>query len=325
MDSVCVTTFLFGQDYQGYIPFLLYSLKKSYPDYVPIIFLHEGLRYNIKRDLELIEPLGEYFIRERFFTNIKISSPYQGNALRWVLNDNQFKNYDYVYFIDSDILYFKEPVPLHLQHLRHMELLDLPFSNVTRKNVVRNRTLDVLFARRKHFGILNAIKNYLKGTVVENRLSGLHFVETKAYFPRVKLAQQKYLDLLVNNAYLKYFQGFSDEPVLYQICEESGFDLGNLGTYSDDYSLDFHNYSSRDFRPHHGIHLGLFRNYLKTDQARLSKILNSDVYKYYLSCLKSYLKDENFIKLLESADKFIRKQFNLLFLYYSLPFQLAPN
>lgn len=324
-DSICVTTFIFGEKYQEYLPLLLYSIKKSYPEYNPVIFLHDEIKEDLKNRLKLVKKLGCFTIKEKYFYNIKKLKRSQGKALRWVLRDEIIKEHDYVYFIDSDIIYIREPTALHIQHIKHMDLLDLPFSNIMRRKVNNNRSLDTLDSRYNCYGIKNAVRNFLKGTVIENRLTGLHFVRTKDYFPKIRSAQRKYEKLLSSKEYLKYFQGLSDEPILYQICKESGFELENLylKPIKDEnrdqekflQRYDYDNFDQRNFRPHHGIHLGMFRD----EPEGFSKILaDSDTYEYYIQKLKKYLEDQTFVRIIEESNSMVSRQLNNLFEYYGI-------
>jgi hypothetical protein len=319
-DNICVTTFVFGEKYQGYLPILLYSLKKAYPAYVPIIFIHGKLRNEIRIVLQDLEQLGKFIIKEDYYNKIGKLGIVQGKALRWVLRDQLFLEYDYLYFVDIDILYFKETPSLHEQHIQHMDMLNTPYSNVRRSKITYNATKKVIKSRIKEFGITNAVINLLKGTVKENRLTGLHFVKTKEYFSQVKEIQEKYEKLLFSNKYLNYFQGNTCEAILFQICYESGLKVEDIGYYSDKYSLDFTNYKEKNFRPHHGIHLGLFRNKKYTDNVN-ETVTKSATYKYYISQLDEYLEDDFFLQILKKSDDFILDHFICLFKYYNIDYK----
>ena len=42
--KVCVTTYIYGEKYQDYIPLLIYSIHKVYPEYYIILFLYGVLQ-----------------------------------------------------------------------------------------------------------------------------------------------------------------------------------------------------------------------------------------------------------------------------------------
>lgn len=316
--TVCVTTFVFGKKYQGYIPLLIYSLLKSYPDYVPVIFVHGELRSDIRTQLESLNSLGSFYIKDNYYENFKTLNNFEGKSLRWTLRDDFFFKFDYVYFVDIDIVYFKEEPPLHIQHIEHMNVLKTPFSNTMRFATNKNRSCKMILRRIKRYGIKNAMKNFFKGNISEKKLTGLHFVKTKEYFQAVENAQKRHEDILFRRAYHNEYQGFNNESVLYNICLESKFNMENVGIHSNYNGLDYRNYNQSVFRPHHGIHLGLFRSSAKD---LISDIANSLTYKYYLKNLKLYLNDPIFIKLLRDSDGFIKNHFLSLFHYYNMPFQ----
>lgn len=301
------------------MPIVLYSLKKSYPQYTPIIYLHKNLREDVKEKLSDIVSLDKFVIKENNYEYLKGLSNQRGKALRWVIRDKKLKDFDYVYFIDIDILYFREPIPLHAQHKKHMKILDLPFSNVIRTKVNNNRKPKTFLYRVKNYGLTNAILNFMKGKRTEKRLSGLHFVEVKRYFEKVEMMQKKYRKILTDENRLKNIEALSNEGILYEICKKSGFDLNKLGEYYEDpvSANNFNNFEKRNFRPHHGIHLGLFRG--NDTNVPTSKIIaDSNTYDYYIKNIDRYLDDKIFIRLLNNSDDFIKKQFDSMFQYYSI-------
>ena len=314
--KICLSTFIFGRRYQGYLPLLIYSIKKSYPQYHPIVFIHESLRSDVKENLSKINQLGSFDVIDGYFAEIDIQSVFQGKALRWLLNDPTFHDYDYLYFIDIDMLYCKEPIPLHEQHVKHMDRTELPFSNVVREKKTNNRSIKTFLRRVKNYGVQNASNNYLKGTVVEKRLTGLHFVKVQEYFKQISKIQEKYFPKLKTLDLLDDFQGFSDEPLLYQLCKEAGFEVDKLGKYSGLESINYQNCNKLSFRPHHGIHLGLFRD--GNEVLNYSNVPDSEVYQQYLKRFKKYLNDKLFIEILNNSDEFIKGQIKNVISYYNI-------
>ncbi|MBW3466405.1 hypothetical protein [Arthrospiribacter ruber] len=309
-EKVCVTTFVFGDKYKSYIPLLLYSLKKAYPDYVPIIFIHGELSNKVQSLLKIIKDLGEFKLVENYFSEFDNLERKQGSALRWVIYEDYFLDFDFLYYVDIDIFYLREPIPLHSQHKNHIEKFELPFSNVKREKITDNRELKTIKKRFDSFGLINTLRQYFNGRVVENRFTGLHFVVPNEYFLRVKKAQDLLKEMLLDNSYLNEFQGFSDEPMLYWIIKESGYNVDLFGQYSEPNSLDFENYKSLDFRPHHGIHLAIFREN-NFNKEKFSVILNSPAYQFYFEAFNYQIKSDPIFNLvLEGSDNFIKDQFS---------------
>lgn len=138
--------------------------------------------------------------------------------LRWLLPEEEFEGFDYIYIGDVDFLIMREEPGLLESHLDHCKQTQLPFSNKIR--------LTADFSART------------------DRLTGLHFIVKKPYYEKVGPYISSYLEntdsllealLDINN----------NEQFLYYLVKR-GFDLDKL--------LDH-----EDFRPHHGIHLGIAR------------------------------------------------------------------
>ena len=127
-EKVCLTTFIYGIKYQAYIPFLVYSCNKSYPEYDIRLYLYENLDENVKKQVDLVNA-PNLTIKERHFSDCPNMNPLKAKSLRWVLWDDAFMNYDYLYVVDIDMLYIKEPTPLHVQHVEHMKTTGLSFDN----------------------------------------------------------------------------------------------------------------------------------------------------------------------------------------------------
>jgi hypothetical protein len=84
----------------------------------------------------------------------------------------------------------------------------------------------------------------------KERVSGLHFIKTKSYFDKTKdkIKEVKKQMKQQGQSYVLSFKG-KNEGVLYYILKESGL-LNNLLLSSNELK----------YRPHHGVHLGCFRN-----------------------------------------------------------------
>ena len=52
--KICLTTFVQGHLYQEYLPMLIYSIGKAYPEYDVKIFLHDTLRDDLRPALDMI-------------------------------------------------------------------------------------------------------------------------------------------------------------------------------------------------------------------------------------------------------------------------------
>jgi hypothetical protein len=318
--KVCLSTYIYGDKYQDYIPLLVYSIHKAYPDYYVILFLHGKLREDIDRQLSDCDLYGNLEIKENVFTDCPKMSPLKSKMLRWILWDNVFLQFDYLYIVDIDMLYIGEPIPLHIQHLQHIETTELPFDNMRRIYKKPSFAFSVM-RRLKYAGLKGFVRFLVNYRHPEYRLSGLHFIDVKKYYSvyteqkRMYWQQQIYSD-----NYLKHINSPKDEILSYKINKRLGFDVDKLAIQSNETaSLDFNNTQRAEFRPHHGIHLGIFR----TENALLSeserKILDSPAYQYYIDIFKeNMLYDEKFILLSHTFNANLKTYFERMYQYYTI-------
>lgn len=122
--KICLTTFVQGHLYQEYLPMLIYSIGKAYPEYDVKIFLHDTLRDDLRPALDMIRSTYDRFeIREHTFADCPNMNSLVARSLRWVLWDESFRDYDYLYTIDIDMFYIREPQELMEQHIEHMNYI----------------------------------------------------------------------------------------------------------------------------------------------------------------------------------------------------------
>lgn len=224
--------------YEGYIPFYIYFARRACPD------AHVAVYLRGKIDPLIVDLLRQLGIHEgyTFIEDWKLDygdSVIASKASRWVINDATIKRYRYAYIGDIDIMISRETPDLFEQHKQHAEFLGLPFSNIVRQN--------------------------------SKRISGLHFIRTKEYFEQTDAVISR-IDASIKNHSNIYLNLPSDEIVLYQIAQESG-----LITPSLSISDNREGPESFHFRPHHGVHLGCFRNTKMTQSPYLDKMYFTDL------------------------------------------------
>lgn len=317
-EKVCLTTFIYGVSYQAYIPFLVYSCHKSYPDYDIRLYLYDNLDESIKKQLDVIH-VPNVVIIEHHFADCPNMTSLKAKSLRWVLWDDIFVDYDYLYIIDIDMLYIKEPTPLHVQHVEHMKTTGLSFDNLVRcfkRHPFRYRSIGY---RIKQAGFKSIVKYFFSSTK-DYRLTGLHFIETKRYYKLYDKDKILYFkNKIYDGSFLSLFMSSNNESFLYYIAKTSGLGPEKLAIQTESYKmLDFNNYKRPEFRPHHGIHLGIFRQDLESEGKRKT-ILDSEVYSYYIDAfVKDFLYDPLFCDILENSSDGIKRQFDNLFRYYGI-------
>lgn len=315
MERVCLTSFIYGEKYQQYLPLLLYSINKSYPEYDVVIFVYEHLSPVIKESLTNHNLLNKYRIIENAFAECEKMTPLLSQTLRWTLWDSSFEDYDYIYIIDIDIIYVKEPIPLHVQHLTHMQVTGLCYDNMRR--VVKRKRTPFALARRFKYARFKSFLKYLWRNHTEYRATGLHFVRVKDYYSMLTVDKlNSYREDIINGRWLNYVMIPNDEVFLYHILGTEGLHPEKLAIQSNSYSsLDFNNPERSEFRPHHGIHLGTFRG----GSDNYYEILNSPTYSYYAKMFREhYFHDPVFVEIIEESPDFIKSEVKKLTDYYAI-------
>lgn len=185
------SAFLFGS-YQKYLPFYCYSIRKNYPESAIVLFYHGKVAPEI---LKLLNDIGNVILYEDFYEEYDFFKQYQFKGgggltgLRYLIPSEYFKQYDYVYFGDVDILIMEESISLFDFHQLQCDKLNLPFSNKVRSSKVGENT---------------------------KRLTGLHFVQVKKYFEKVDPFIQKILnDIEFREEFMKGIT--RDEMLLYKL------------------------------------------------------------------------------------------------------------
>lgn len=316
MAKVCLTTYIYGTEYQKYIPFLVYSCHKSYPEYDIILFLHETLQPVIKKQLDLIKKSNLKII-EHVYSDCPHMNSLKAKSLRWVLYDQSFSQYDYLYVVDIDMIYIREPLPLHEQHLLHMSTTGLPYDNIARHFKRHPFSFSSIGQRLKHTGVTSFFR-FLFGSRDDYRASGLHFIKVHEYFNRLtEPIREKYRKMIYNGSFTKLCLSSNNETFLYSMLLTEGLKPDKLPVQTESYiMLDFNEPTREEFRPHHGIHLGIFRADLQAKGKRKT-ILDSSTYSYYIEQFKqNYMKDSLFFSLLDNSSDSIKRQFDNLFRYY---------
>ena len=313
-DRVCLTTYVYGERYQAYIPFLVYTCHKSNPEYDIVLFVGGRVSEQVRKSLDVIH-VDNCRIIENAFDDCPKMTPLKAMSLRWVLWDETFLNYDYIYIVDIDMLYLKENMPLHQQHLIHISTTGLSFDNMRRRYLLKPFNITTMLQRIKYAGFQNFL-SFLFGDKIVYRASGLHFIKVKDYYSKfTEEYREHYKKLIYNNKWLKDVKIPDNEALLYHMLDKAELHPEKLPTQSNPYSsIDFQNPGRVEFRPHHGIHLGLFRSSIGESE---KSILECSTYKYYSEVYKEdLLNDILFTRLINEAPTYIKNSFMLMYNYY---------
>lgn len=320
--KVAIITYVYGDTYQDYIPLILYSIGKSYPEYYSYIFLYGTLRTDVSEYVDLIRSqYNKFKIIEHTFDDCPNMSPLKAKTLRWVLWDDSFKEYDYMYYIDSDILYVREPIPLHEQHIRHMNYIGSDcVSNIVRETKLKNSIIQIARTFKYSNNPFTVIEYLFKK--ISYRFTGIHFVKTDVYFRYI--SQKiiiKYKNMIYSGAAYAKTVYANDEAVLYEMMKESGINTSVFAIQTTSTSMFGANLpEKKEFCPHHGVHLGIFRWDLQNIPDWAEEQLKSEDYRFYVNRFKElYMVDPLFIKLYNMFNDNIKVYIERMCKYYDIP------
>jgi hypothetical protein len=155
--KLVIAVYVFG-DYLKYVPYFVYGVNRSYPEYTVKIFVRERLTKEQKGMIpcEVIDGFDPV--------------PQMGNIaggfhkiVRWLIPYKYFKGFDYAYIGDVDMLLVREDPTLLEGHLKHMQQTGLCFSNQIRKGTTRLTGLH-FFDVERYFAGMDVIDRCLKDT-----------------------------------------------------------------------------------------------------------------------------------------------------------------
>ncbi len=194
MKPLCFAVYVY-EDYTKFIPFYIYTILKSYPEYYVKVFLRESLPENEKKCIDLIrEKLSNNFeIKENYYSNFRFSDSTM-RVLRFLIPYDEFKEFENVYIGDVDFLIVEEATSILEGHLKHCENIGLPYSNEIR--------------------------------IGTKRLSGLHFFKVKEYYSKMNKIIEYYMNN-IDELYRLMNKLKSNEKFLYYIIDK-GIGFGKL-------------------------------------------------------------------------------------------------
>ncbi|QQK80839.1 hypothetical protein HUG20_13675 [Salicibibacter cibi] len=196
---LCMSVYVFG-NYTKYIPYYVYSILKSYPNYFVKVFVMDRLSTKENACMKMIKKnLSTNFeIKENYFPYTPFKDGKKGKPFRFLIPQTEFSEFEYVYIGDIDFLITKETPSLLEGHVNHCEKIGLPYSNQIRSN--------------------------------SERLTGLHFFNVDEYYKKMNPIIEYYhhhLDEVYS--FMKRYQ--TDEKFLYHIIEK-GIGFGKINQFS---------------------------------------------------------------------------------------------
>jgi len=231
-----------NRKYERYIPYFIFFVLKAYPNYTVKIFVTDTLSADIKKIISKLEGLGNVVIEENFFKGLPISNQ-ELKTYRWLIPQSYFKDYEYVYIGDADMMICKETPGILEQHINHMEKNNLPYSNCVRPNT--------------------------------KRLTGLHFFKVKEYYNVMGKTIEKYTQKLKKRKLGLQNGKVRNEEILYRMIKESGLSLPQK-----EYRIDI-NGSGPHHGLHLGIWRGYKNNVKPAVKKQILKDNYNNHYQYY--------------------------------------------
>ncbi len=296
MKKMCAVVYIYGRDYQGFIPIYLLSLFNTYPEYSARVYLDGSLDEEVKKCTDLLKDydfeIVENFTDKLGFTKKALSIDQIQRSIRWFFHDPAFDDFEAIYVSDIDIIICPEKEPIFDRHMIHCNTIGMPYSNISRKKSYLNKKLKPKLVARNliRFGVVQSLKYYFGKLKYINKLTGLHFYKTKDYKEKAVPVMQEYvkeLNLLAEGKSKKYnLCAFNDEAVLYDMMNDCGFGTPPVAENMYNISEDP---TEIGYRPHHGIHLGVFRGKIPKNDL---PVVKSQLYRSYYEYFKQFKQTE---------------------------------
>lgn len=303
--TIAFVAFVYGDRYQEFLPMYAESLFRVYPESPLLLYPDRHLRPEITRLLRDVETRHASRIELRDGRSFGLPaegygklSPQIRRSFRWLLWDPMFEEFDHIYVGDIDMLMVPERADLEDTHSRHAKMLSLPYSNVVRLSSSDGKPSLRLAASMAAQGDIAGVKAAVsRGEArVLRRLTGLHFLNVADYYRSVGPVLSHFRELLSSNS-----RNLNDEEILYDLVRTSGLPLPPVSPCGPD--LDPMHDTCISFRPHHGIHMGLFRS--QTPMLSHAQTLQSYVYRDYYAYYQEMRAEECFRSLVTDSGPYV--------------------
>jgi hypothetical protein len=182
----CISVVL-DSNYEKYILYFIYFIKKTHPKAYIKIFVIGEISDKIKYFINEIDTEKKCTLVENFFNDFPKGNQ-EIKSIRWIIPKKYFKEFDYVYIGDIDMLICKEDETILEQHKNHCILNNISYSNTIRGE--------------------------------QKRFTGLHFFNVDKYYNNIgKIIEKKYVD--IKNGEIILSETYRNEHLLYDIINES--------------------------------------------------------------------------------------------------------
>lgn len=311
MKKLCVVSYVYGKKYQEFIPLYIIFFGESYPQYDLKIYIDNNIDPSIKF---MVNILSEYYKNYEIIQNYENKSCLSEKSKkiqqiqrcqRWLFYDNTFREYKAIYIGDIDLLICKEEKDLYEQHIIHSKICGTPYSNISRLASPKSYSFKTIIRNIMKFGIYETFKYLLENSERNIKFSGLHFILAEEYFKKISPlfnCAYKELNMLAEHKSKKYnLCSFNNEIFLRDLILEAGLKDAPLST-GKPYNIET-DANQLAYRPHHGIHLGIFRSpsLIKAENA----IISSELYMEYYKQFKEIQKSDAYNSVCNNFSKYI--------------------
>ena len=323
MYKLCVVNYVYGDQYQGFIPLYIFTLKENYPEYHVRIYIDNKLNPSVKESVEMLSKIYDgVTIIEDYDKKTKLTKKAQSiqqiqRCQRWLFYDPEFLKYEAIYIGDIDLMIFREENPLFEQHKKHCLSMGTPYSNIRRTGKIDKWNLQIMARNVIKFGLKQTLEYMLSGTNEVIKFSGLHFVLVKEYYEKINNCTEDFtneLNLLAEGKSKRYnLCSFNNETFLRDLVLGAGFKDCEDST-GKPYNLE-KDASVSAYRPHHGIHLGIFRSPLLIEAEK--SLISSTMYCDYYNRFKELKSKEPYMRISSGFTEYINKLIDNMETYYS--------
>ena len=237
-------------------------------------------------------------------------------AYRWLVYDTSFEQYKYLYIGDIDIYICKEAIPLHEQHIQHMESQKLVYSNIVRAYGAEPKWIQEYQKILEKIRVYTLIVRIYHKFFYHKRLSGLHFIKVNEYYKAIKQKREQFFKVyydthIASKIYCLKMKLYSNEALLYHIIKKSHLRLPMQVIDNIDV-LMCNNMESNNFRPHHGLHFGMWRNRKKADESFDKYIQTRQYQDMYMQFKEDLAYDAVLKEIVENSPAKVKRIMNAM-------------
>jgi len=250
--KVCLTAIVSDNYYQLYLPLFIYTLHREYPEYEVKTFIKGKVSEQNARALAVLEKKFAINQPIEIFSNIKEKKSTL-NCLRFLIHEKHFKKYDYVIFLDADLLIYKTSPTLLEWHLKRMKKIGSCYAGHHGPWRKRYRP--------------QIAPNGWRGSF--ERVSGGLFLATPKWFEKTHKIRKTFLSEIMAGKLCGYRE--ADEVMLCNILKKSGLPVPPMG-----FPKELRGVHLGDFKP------GMKKRYLSN--RKMNKKLTLHNAKKYIAC-----------------------------------------